>query len=485
MYFSVFDLLKIGIGPSSSHTIGPMVAAKQFIDTLAERQQLAQVVKLQATLYGSLAYTGNGHGTLQAIIMGLEGYSPVDAPLDRLKHRLKLLASNPTLTLPDGHSIAFTAEDVERNIQRQHLYHPNTMSFSTWNSAGELLFSEEYYSIGGGFIQTKSQLSASRTVNTDKQGTSNATTPAPTQPPYPFSNAKTLFQLCRQHKLTIDQLMIANERTLCTQKQIEQKLNDVYQVMMTSIDRGLASEGTLSGGLFVKKRAKSLFDNLIRLKHTDNHNQHIVKFTSHLTHSYLSAWALAVAEENADFGRIVTSPTCGSCGVMPAVIRFYRDIICQGEVPLEQIHSFILTAGAIGLIFKHMASISGAEVGCQGEIGVAASMSSAALVAVCGGTFAQIESAARASITHFLGLTCDPIKGLVQVPCIERNAVAACQAVDVAQLALIEQDPPNTVSLDQAIITMKNTGLDIDPRYRETSQAGLATLQLSDEALFG
>ncbi len=475
MYFSVFDLLKVGIGPSSSHTIGPMLAAKSFVDLLAQRGQLEQVVKLHVILYGSLAYTGDGHGTFQAIILGLEGYEPTDVPLDRIKNRLRALDSNPSLVLPDGHAIEFHNADIERDTKRQRLYHPNTMEFNAWNSAGELLFSEEYYSVGGGFVQRKSELekhSASDVRESHQQQSDK-------EPPYPFRDAKTLFQLCRQHKLTVDQLMWANECSLRDQEEIRTKLDEIYRVMMEAIDRGLNSEGVLSGGLFIKKRAKSLINNLERLKQVVK-NGHI-RFTSHMTHSYLSAWALAVAEENADFGRIVTSPTCGSCGVMPAVLRFYRDIICQGKVEMDQIYSFILTAGAIGLLFKHMASISGAEVGCQGEIGVAASMSAGALTAVCGGNFAQVESAARASITHFLGLTCDPIKGLVQVPCIERNAIAACQAVDVSQLALIEQDPPGVFTLDQAIVTMKNTGLDIDPRYRETSQAGLATLELNNE----
>lgn len=481
MYFSVFDLLKIGIGPSSSHTIGPMLAAKSFADLLLQSGKLQQVAKLQVILYGSLAYTGDGHGTLQAIILGLEGYQPTTVPLDSLKNRLRLLSGTPKLTLPDGHVIDFHESDIERNTQRQRLYHPNTLEFNAYDKAGKLLLNEEYYSVGGGFIQSKSELESGAKFNNNQKKPEDEQTALP-EPPYPFKSAHTLFNLCREHKLTVDQLMWANESSLRSPEEIRSKLDEIYEVMMSAIERGLSSEGVLSGGLFIKKRAKSLIDNLKRVKELDGNGQ--MRFTSHMTHSYLSAWALAVAEENADFGRIVTSPTCGSCGVMPAVLHFYRDIICHGQISREQIYSFILTAGAIGLLFKHMASISGAEVGCQGEIGVAASMSAGALTAVCGGSFAQIESAARAAITHFLGLTCDPIKGLVQVPCIERNAVAACQAVDIAQLALIEQDPPKIFTLDQAITTMKKTGLDIDPRYRETSQAGLATLELHDETTF-
>lgn len=477
MHFSVLDLLKVGIGPSSSHTIGPMIAAKKFVDSLEQQQLLSKVSRLKVTLFGSLAFTGEGHGTMPAIMLGLEGYRPIDAPLDRIKQWMKLLNSTTSLTLLNRHTIDFHPDDFIKNIQRQKLYHPNTMEFKALDASSNELFTEEYYSVGGGFVQSRTEVAEiNHRTKTSRQKTSPSHNTK--EVPYPFQSARELFKLCRQHKLTVDQLMMANEQVFYPASTITERLDEIYHVMMDAIDRGLKSSGVLSGGLFVRKRAKALYDNLNQLTQKQQQRRR-AQLTSHMTHSYLSAWALAVSEENADFGRIVTSPTCGSCGVMPAVLRFYRDILCKGKEQLPQIREFILVAGAIGLLFKNMASISGAEVGCQGEVGVAASMSAAALTAVSGGNFAQIESAARASITHFLGLTCDPIKGLVQIPCIERNAVAACQAVDVSQLALLEQNPPTVFSLDQAITTMKETGLAMDSRYRETSLAGLAALDLS------
>lgn len=448
---SVFNLFSIGIGPSSSHTVGPMRAAIAFVQRVQEQKLLNQLQRVKVELFGSLAFTGKGHGTDSAILMGLEKHTPEDVDPDLIKPRAKTIIENQQINLAGEKQIAFNyLEDFIFNFKDLLPAHTNGMRFSVYEK-DNLLFSCVYYSIGGGFILDEEQV----LQHLDTQ------TPSI---PYPFATARELLALCEQHQLSIRELMLANETTLRPQTEVLDRLKHIAKVMQECIDKGCRTAGLLPGGLDVKRRAPLLHQKLQAKGRPSSHA---------LTDSmeWLNLYAIAVNEENAAGGRVVTAPTNGAAGIMPAVLFYYLFFYPQARD--EDIITFLLTAGAIAILYKRGASLSGAEVGCQGEVGVACSMAAGALTAVLGGTLYQIENAAEIAMEHHLGLTCDPINGLVQIPCIERNAMGAVKAVNAARLALLG-DGQHYVSLDKVIATMKQTGKDMMTIYKETSQGGLA-----------
>ena len=446
---STFEIFKIGIGPSSSHTVGPMRAANYFIQHLCEQQHLPATTRLQIELFGSLALTGIGHGTDSAILMGLEGYQPelIDAAI--VQPRFALIKQHKQLTLNPSQQITFDyAHDLLWHKTKTLARHTNGVRFSAFDREGQCLLSEEFFSIGGGFVE-----------------------PGPTPPvtqtalPYPFKTASELWALCRTHDLTIAELMMANERAWRDDASIKNGLLAISETMATCIEHGLNTSGILPGGLNVVRRAPNLYQKLCE--------QGCPLRTNTPT---LSLWptmyAMAVNEENAAGGRVVTAPTNGAAGIIPAVLTIFRHFYTAASD--EKTIDFLLTASAIAMLYKNNASISGAEVGCQGEVGVACSMAAGALTAVLGGSLAQIENAAEMAMEHHLGLTCDPIKGLVQIPCIERNGVGAEKAIKLTELALLEDGLNKKVSLDKVIKTMLKTGQDMMSIYKETSLGGLA-----------
>ena len=436
---SIFDLFKIGIGPSSSHTVGPMRAARSFMRSL----DLNQTARIQTELYGSLALTGRGHGTDRAIILGLLGEEPdkIDpaqiAPLIaevRSAHRI--------------HGLEFDeSRDLLFHGQLTLPGHPNAMRFTAFDRAGASLKEEVYYSIGGGFIM--------------REGESKPSTADQTRVPYPFSSAAELLDRANQAGLPIWQLLLENEKSLRGESEIRERIAAFWKVMQECTQRGFATEGILPGGLNVRRRAAQLYRNL----------RNANTFDALSTMDWLNVYAIAVNEENAAGGRVVTAPTNGAAGVIPAVGHYYKQFVPSATD--EGIERYFLTAGAIGILYKENASISGAEVGCQGEVGVACSMAAGGLVAALNGTNEQVEHAAEIAMEHNLGMTCDPIGGLVQIPCIERNAFGAVKAVNAARMAMTEHGG-HKVTLDQVIKTMYETGLDMQSRYKETSLGGLA-----------
>ncbi len=445
MNISVFDLFNIGIGPSSSHCIGPMRAAKSFALALQDNNLLNLTEHITIDLYGSLAFTGKGHGTDKALALGLEGYDPETVEPDQIPTIQEVIANTKKLQILQQKSISY--------IQQQNLFlhfnetlpgHSNGMQFSAFDANHNLIFNDIYYSTGGGFIVNAATMQL------------NVTTKDDDQLPYPFETATELLQHCQQHNLSIAQVVHANELHWRKAEEIENKTFKIWQTMDEAISRGCNTTGVLPGGLKVPRRAAELYKKL--------QGQPI-------STTWLNIFAIAVNEENAAGGRVVTAPTNGASGIVPAVLKYYREL--QQDFTTESIVKFILTAGAIGILFKKGASISGAEMGCQGEVGVASSMAAGALTAVLGGTPQQVEQAAEIAIEHNLGLTCDPIKGLVQIPCIERNAMGAVKAVNASTIALLEKGQ-HIVSLDSAIRTMKATGQDMSSHYKETSQGGLA-----------
>ncbi|WP_348945165.1 L-serine ammonia-lyase [Chitinibacter sp. FCG-7] len=464
---SVFDLFKIGIGPSSSHTVGPMLASKAFADALvsdalvSDAQQaagvLAQVVQIRIELYGSLALTGEGHGTIDAAILGLEGNTPQGIDPAQIAPRMQALRSGAMLNLAGQHAIAFNPQtDLQLH---KHLFlpqHANGMRISAFDAAGALLLRETYFSVGGGFIVSASQWDA-------------APPPAATAIPYPFHSSAELMAQCRTHGLSMAQIVLANELALRQQTdrdgraeaEIRAQLLEIAAVMQGCVAQGCKHEGRLPGPFAVKRRAPALYQRLSAM-HMEGRADVML---------WPMLYAMAVSEENASGGRVVTAPTNGAAGIIPAVLQYYRDF--TPDASDEGIVDFLLTAAAIGMLYKMNASISGAEVGCQGEVGVACSMAAGAYCAVLGGTLAQVENAAEIAMEHHLGLTCDPVGGQVQVPCVERNGVAAEKAIKIAQLALLE-DGEHLVSLDKVIETMYRTGLDMKNSYKETSLGGLA-----------
>jgi len=440
----VGELFKIGIGPSSSHTVGPMKAAKSFAAAMAERTDLAAV---KATLFGSLAWTGKGHGSDKAVLLGLAGFSPESLDPDQAEPIAAQVEASHRLRLDGRREITFAPEtDIVLDMISETPHHPNTLAFQAFDANGNLLAEQRWCSVGGGFVLPEAEVDAP--VLTEA---------APL--PYPFRTARGLLKLCTQHGLSIAQIVRANEGP-----EVDALLDRLIAAMMACIERGLDHEGELPGGLKVKRRAHAIHQRLLEERQRNQVPPHAVM-------DWVSIYAMAVNEENAAGGRVVTAPTNGAAGVVPAVLRYYRDH-CPGATH-DGLRDFLLTATAVGGLFKLNASISGAEVGCQGEVGSASSMAAGGLAAALGGSPAQVENAAEIAMEHHLGMTCDPIAGLVQVPCIERNAFGAVTAINAASLAL-RGDGTHLVTLDQVIATMRETGADMASKYRETSQGGLA-----------
>ena len=452
MAISVFDLFKVGIGPSSSHTVGPMRAARMFAEGLRDDGLLPLVRTVRVCLYGSLGLTGKGHGSDKAVLLGLEGELPATVDVDAIPARLEAIAQRGTVRLLGEHEIAFTvAEHLEFNRKKQLSYHPNGMRFTAYDGDGTPIRERAYYSVGGGFVANETE--------------SGSPLPAPDTSvlPYPFTTAAELLAYAANSGLPISEIMLENETALGrTPAQVQAGLDDLWQVMRACVERGCATDGMLPGGLKVQRRAPRLFRQLTCEPDSDDPLRAM---------DWVTLYALAVNEENAAGGRVVTAPTNGAAGIIPAVLHYY-DSFVPGASP-QGVTRFLLTAAAIGVLFKENASISGAEVGCQGEVGSACSMAAGALAEVLGGTPEQVENAAEIGIEHNLGLTCNPVGGLVQVPCIERNAVASITAINAARIAL-RGDGRHFVSLDKAINTMRMTGRDMLDKYKETSRGGLA-----------
>ncbi|ORY03866.1 L-serine ammonia-lyase [Basidiobolus meristosporus CBS 931.73] len=493
---STFDMFSIGVGPSSSHTVGPMRAGKMFVEELTSRGILEKVKKLRIDLYGSLALTGVGHATPEATLMGIEGESPETVDTSTIKSRVKTMEDTEIIHLDGIKKIRFKPRDDLRFHYFESLpHHPNGMRCTVYDENGDLLATNEYFSIGGGFIyQEKSNVAGAGNANVYLRGVH------PKKPSIvlPFQTSQELMEICNRQNMTIAQVVYENELQWRSADEIKEKLFSIWNVMDLSIKNGcFSSEKYLPGRLKAQRRAPVLYQKLLRglYPSTDTNQlrpvggnplvEHFEPFSLSKTtlpkrHTkrlslpaldYLSVYAIAVNEENAAGGRVVTAPTNGAAGVIPAVLKYYLEFI--SEDPETDVMEFLLTSAAIGMLYKRGASISAAEVGCQGEVGVACSMSAAGFAAVMGGTPKQVENAAEIGMEHNLGLTCDPIDGLVQIPCIERNALGAVKAVTAAQLAL-HGDGLHRVALDQVIKSMKQTGLDMQSKYKETSQGGLA-----------
>ncbi|HUL12234.1 MAG TPA: L-serine ammonia-lyase [Methylococcaceae bacterium] len=460
MFLSVFDVFKIGIGPSSSHTMGPMSAANRFLNLILSdnwsRPPGASVAALKVSLHGSLAFTGLGHGTGRAVILGLAGEEPHSIDPDRMDDIIDSIERSGRVAPPGHPTYEFHVEtDLIFEKKLPLPGHANGMSFYALDRHGRLLLKRIYYSIGGGFVVTDTELEA---IHRSKNVSSDAGVP------YPFSSAKQMLAMARASGLTIAQMKRANEEANMSAVELDAGLDRIWDVMTRCIDRGLKVDGIMPGGLKVKRRARTIYDKL----NEESRNNHLNPL---LANDWLSVYAMAVNEENAGGGRVVTAPTNGAAGVVPATIRYYLHF--HEDTTREDIRTFLLTAAAVGGIIKHNASISGAVVGCQGEVGSASAMAAAGLAAVMGGSPEQIENAAEIALEHHLGMTCDPVAGLVQVPCIERNALGAVKAVTAASLA-IKGDGTHFVPLDACIETMRQTGNDMSEKYKETSTGGLA-----------
>src|SRR5688572_2261783 len=452
MALSVFDLFKIGIGPSSSHTVGPMRAARQFALRLRERGLLDAVARISVVLYGSLGATGKGHGSDKAILLGLSGHEPDTVDVDAINGIVERIRSTGELSLLGERAIGFNERaDLTFNHRDKLPLHSNGMRFSAVGTAGLELIQGTYYSVGGGFV-VSGEPGEQRIV------------PDFIQLPLPFGSGDELLQLCTAENTSIAGIMRRNERTWRSDAEIDAGLLKLWKVMQDCVQRGCETPGVLPGGYKVKRRAPELYRQLTAPQEAAPHDPLIAL-------DWVNLWALAVNEENAAGGRVVTAPTNGAAGIVPALMHYYARFVHGAND--AGIVDFLLTAAAIGFLYKQNASISGAEVGCQGEVGVACSMSAAALTAVLGGTPAQVENAAEIAMEHHLGLTCDPVGGLVQIPCIERNAIGAAKAINVARMAL-RGDGTHYVSLDKVIKTMRETGADMKTKYKETSRGGLA-----------
>lgn len=448
---SVFDLFKIGIGPSSSHTTGPMMAAARFRGTVLGLAPENRVASIQVRLFGSLAWTGKGHATDKALILGLAGCRPDSIDPDDAELRFAEVVASKTLPLADGRTIAFVPDrDIIFDLERVMPGHSNAMEFTALAGDGRKLADEIWYSIGGGFIVRDGEEAGAAGAMADE--------------PYVFKSAAELLAQCDAHGLSIAQLMLANEAAHRPREKVFAGIDRIAEVMFSCIARGMSAKGILPGGLKVPRRANTLYERLTGSRPTNSHAPHEAM-------EFVNVYAIAVNEENAAGGRVVTAPTNGAAGVIPAVLKYYWDH-CPGASQ-DGVRDFFLTAAAVGSLCKMNASISGAEVGCQGEVGVACSMAAAGLTAALGGNNNQIENAAEIGIEHHLGMTCDPIGGLVQIPCIERNAFGAVKAINAASLAL-RGDGSHRVTLDQVIETMRQTGIDMQSKYKETSRGGLA-----------
>ncbi|WP_323785136.1 L-serine ammonia-lyase [Thalassovita sp.] len=451
MFLSVFDMFKIGVGPSSSHTMGPMVAAARFLDMM--RASPFEFAGLRASLHGSLAFTGVGHATDRATILGFAGFQPESYDFSASETALENIRRTKTVTPADLPVLTFDPEtDLVFDYGPPLPGHANGMVLMATDKQGDVILRETFYSIGGGFVMTEAELAAGK--NTDEG--------APV--PYPFKTAAEMLEMAQNSGKTIAAMKTANEASRCGQQNLKTGLTRIWQVMDACIERGLTTEGELPGGLHVKRRAKAIHEALLAERGLNLSAPHVIN-------DWISTYAIAVNEENAAGGQVVTAPTNGASGVMPAVIRYWLDHVPGAS--LTRIDDFLLTSAAIGGLIKHNASISGAEAGCQAEVGSAAAMGAAGLCAVLGGTPEQIENAAEIALEHHLGMTCDPVKGLVQVPCIERNALGAIKAVSAASLAM-RGTGEHFVPLDAAIETMRQTGRDMHEHYKETSLGGLA-----------
>jgi L-serine dehydratase len=453
MAVSTFDLFKIGIGPSSSHTVGPMRAANLFIAALRERGLLASCRRVRCSLYGSLGATGKGHGSDKAVMLGLEGDEPDRIDPDCIDARLQQIRDQRTLKLAGTLPVAFDEREDLLFLRRETLpFHPNGMRLTAFDTAGQPLLERTYSSVGGGFV-----------VNHDEAGTPQLGPDTRTLP-YPFQTGEDLLRQCRAHGMGIARLMWENELTWRSADDLRSGLRRIWEAMQSCVKRGIATEGTLPGGFKVRRRAADLHRGLTA------HPEAALRDPLQVM-DWVNLYALAVNEENAAGGRVVTAPTNGAAGIVPAVLHYYHRFVPGANE--QGVFDFLLTAAAIAILYKENASISGAEVGCQGEVGVACSMAAGALCAVLGGTPEQVENAAEIGMEHHLGLTCDPVGGLVQIPCIERNAIASVKAINAARMAL-RGDGTHHVSLDKVIKTMRETGADMKTKYKETSRGGLA-----------
>ncbi|MEV6196752.1 L-serine ammonia-lyase [Streptomyces sp. NPDC051920] len=449
MAISVFDLFSIGIGPSSSHTVGPMRAARMFARRLRNEDLLASVASIRAELYGSLGATGHGHGTPKAVLLGLEGSSPRTVDVENADERVEQIKASGRLRLLGEHEIGFSFDDDLILHRRKALpYHANGMTIFAYDASGGLVLEKTYYSVGGGFVVDEDAVGEDRIKLDD------------TILKYPFRTGDELLRLTKETGLSISALMLENERAWRTEEEIREGLLGIWRVMQACVSRGITREGILPGGLRVRRRAAL---SARQLRAEGDPLAHAME--------WITLYAMAVNEENAAGGRVVTAPTNGAAGIIPAVLHYYINFVPGADE--DGVVRFLLAAGAIGMLFKENASISGAEVGCQGEVGSACSMAAGALAEVLGGSPEQVENAAEIGMEHNLGLTCDPVGGLVQIPCIERNGMAAVKAVTAARMAM-RGDGSHLVSLDKVIKTMKETGADMSVKYKETARGGLA-----------
>ncbi|MFI2573213.1 L-serine ammonia-lyase [Streptomyces rochei] len=438
-----------GLGPSSSHTVGPMRAARMFARRLRNEELLGSVASVRAELYGSLGATGHGHGTPKAVLLGLEGDSPRTVDVETADDRVETIRTSGRISLLGEHEIAFSYDDDMVLHRRKALpYHANGMTLWAYDAEGAEVLTKTYYSVGGGFVVDEDAVGADRIVLDD------------TVLKYPFRTGDELLRLARETGLSISALMLENERAWRDEDEIREGLLEIWRVMQACVSRGMSREGILPGGLKVRRRAA----NTARKLRSEGDPQALAM-------EWITLYAMAVNEENAAGGRVVTAPTNGAAGIIPAVLHYYMNFVPGADE--EGVVRFLLAAGAIGMLFKENASISGAEVGCQGEVGSACSMAAGALAEVLGGTPEQVENAAEIGMEHNLGLTCDPVGGLVQIPCIERNGMAAVKAVTAARMAM-RGDGSHKVSLDKVIKTMKDTGADMSVKYKETARGGLA-----------
>ena len=457
MAVSVFDLFKIGIGPSSSHTVGPMRAARLFVGRLRHEGLLPRVTRVRCWLYGSLGATGKGHGSDKAVLLGLAGHEPDSVDVEQVPAILEAIRGERRLNLLGEHAVDFAEAEDLLFMRRETLpFHANGMRLTAYDAAGSELESRTYYSVGGGFV-----VSDEVAADGSKQ---KVIAPDATVLPLPFTSGDQLLALCQEHGLSIAQVMRRNELHWRTEAEIHSGLMKIWQVMQDCVARGCRTEGILPGGFKVRRRAAALHRALTS-------NPEAALRDPLQVMDWVNLYALAVNEENAAGGRVVTAPTNGAAGIVPAVLHYYTRFVHSATD--AGVVDFLLTAAAIGILYKENASISGAEVGCQGEVGVACSMAAAALCQVMGGTPEQVENAAEIGMEHHLGLTCDPVGGLVQIPCIERNAIASVKAINAARMAL-HGDGTHHVSLDKVIKTMRETGADMKTKYKETARGGLA-----------
>jgi L-serine dehydratase len=429
-----------------------MRAARTFVERLSENGKLEQTARVRATLFGSLAHTGRGHGTDKAVVLGLQGELPDRIDPDIIPERLQTVEESGKLSLSGRREIEFSMRtDLQFNKRKSLPYHPNGMRFEAWNAQGELISERHFYSVGGGFVVNQDEAAQDRIVKRQ------------TTQPYPFDSGESLLRQCHRNGLSIAAVMMENEKAWRAEPEIRQGLETIWAAMQSCIQRGYNSPGVLPGGLKVKRRAPGMYRNLMAAD--PDHSDQLGVL------DWVNLYALAVNEENAAGGRVVTAPTNGAAGIIPAVLSYYTE--CTPDANDEGVLEFLLTAGAIGILYMLNASISGAEVGCQGEVGVACSMAAAGLTAAMGGNVDQVENAAEIGMEHNLGLTCDPVGGLVQIPCIERNAMASVKAINAQRLAM-SGDGQQKVSLDEVIKTMRETGADMKNHYKETSRGGLA-----------